>query len=123
MTGIELIAAERKRQIEEEGWTASHDAQHDQEELATAAAIYALPDCHRRYKKKGAPKKWPWERKRWEPSPADRKRELVKAGALIVAALDRVLSEEERESSFVYQGTISGGIAHSSETSSKDEPL
>lgn len=27
--GVELIVAERKRQIEIEGWTAEHDAEHD----------------------------------------------------------------------------------------------
>jgi len=28
-TGVELIAEERKRQIEKEGWTAEHDATND----------------------------------------------------------------------------------------------
>lgn len=27
--GIELIAAERKRQTEQEGWTPEHDEQHE----------------------------------------------------------------------------------------------
>ena len=42
-TGIELIADERKRQIEVEGWTAEHDAEHYESELAYAAAVYANP--------------------------------------------------------------------------------
>lgn len=42
MTGIELIAKERRRQVEAEGWDADHDAQHDAGELACAAAAYAV---------------------------------------------------------------------------------
>ena len=37
-TGIELIAEERKRQIEEEGWTAEHDDQQTDGEIAEAAS-------------------------------------------------------------------------------------
>ena len=33
-TGIELIAEERQRQIEVEGWTADHDKWHTDESLA-----------------------------------------------------------------------------------------
>ena len=44
MKGIELISEERKRQIEEEGWTSEHDTQHDDESLALAACYYALPE-------------------------------------------------------------------------------
>lgn len=38
MSVIEEIAAERKRQIEIEGWTREHDEQHANGELANAAA-------------------------------------------------------------------------------------
>ncbi|MDD5095446.1 MAG: hypothetical protein PHV74_13865 [Dehalococcoidia bacterium] len=43
MTGVELIAQERQRQVQEEGWTAEHDKQHQNGELAMAAACYSLP--------------------------------------------------------------------------------
>lgn len=43
MNGAELIAAERRRQIEQEGWTPEHDDQHSGGELATAGAVYATP--------------------------------------------------------------------------------
>lgn len=39
-TGIELIAIERDRQISAEGWSASHDDEHDSCELSDAAACY-----------------------------------------------------------------------------------
>src|SRR5690242_14227731 len=42
MRGVELIRVERIRQIEEEGWTAEHDENHQEGELARAAAAYAL---------------------------------------------------------------------------------
>lgn len=41
-SGIELIAEERQRQIEIEGWTDAHDKQHDGGELSAAAACYAV---------------------------------------------------------------------------------
>ena len=39
---IDDVAAERKRQIEVEGWTAEHDDYHPPGELAQAGACYAL---------------------------------------------------------------------------------
>lgn len=42
-TGVELIAAERERQVTQEGWTPEHDKQHDHGELAMAAVCYASP--------------------------------------------------------------------------------
>jgi len=41
-TGIELIAYERKRQIEKEGYTKEHDAGHVFGEMAYLGATYAL---------------------------------------------------------------------------------
>ena len=43
-TGVELIAQERERQIEKEGWTAEHDADHTEGQLAKAAACYAFEE-------------------------------------------------------------------------------
>lgn len=88
--GAGLIAAERQRQIADEGWTAEHDDEHDQEEIACAAATYALPTAFR----KGAPTingtyLWPWANGWYKPGP-DRIRELTKAGALIAAEIDRL---------------------------------
>ena len=42
-SGLELIAEERIRQIEEEGWTPDHDAEHTDEELAKAGCYYGWP--------------------------------------------------------------------------------
>lgn len=90
MTGVELIAAERKRQIIDEGYDAEHDLNGDRE-LAMAGASYALPAAERRAV--GAPVTWPWAYRFWKPTPNDRVRELTKAGALIAAAIDALLPE------------------------------
>ena len=89
-SGIELITEERKRQIEVEGWMLEHDSiGNNNEELAQAAALYALPEVFRSYEY-GLRNIWPWDFKWWKPTPNDRVRELVKAGALIAAEIDRL---------------------------------
>lgn len=84
--GVSLIAAERDRQINEEGWTSEHDDQYTDDSLSVAAASYALPDRLR----SSIARLWPWDLKWWKPSP-DRIRDLIKAGALIAAEIDRNL--------------------------------
>ncbi len=105
MTGTELIAAERQRQIESEGWTHEHDDEHQMGEIAIAAACYALPEierveslgCHEpEYGGDGSPLIWPWGGY-WKPTPNDRVRELVKAGALIAAEIDRLRRAEQSQ--------------------------
>lgn len=80
---LSQIAAERRRQRLEEGWTAEHDDEHFDGEMADAAACYASTDPARVVR-------WPWASTWWKPSPDDRRRELVKAGALIVAEIERL---------------------------------
>lgn len=49
-TGIEIIAEERQRQIDVEGWDNDHDIiANNDEQLAEAAALYALPEIRRTY--------------------------------------------------------------------------
>lgn len=92
---IELIAKERERQINIEGWTSEHDKKHDKGELALAAAAYALAEEIRdETKSNRSPYWWPWENRYWRPTPNDRTRELVKAGALIVAEIERLQGTE-----------------------------
>lgn len=98
-TGVELIAEERQRQIEVEGWTKEHDAKYDDEELARAAACYATPKDYRVEDDYGeVPTDWPWHDNWWKPGKfefstdsnyvEERIRELVKAGGLIAAQID-----------------------------------
>ena len=84
-SGIELIVEERMRQITEEGWTAKHDDQHTEGELALAGACYAV-SCYRIFHFFN--EFWPWDMKWWKP--AGPIRNLTKAGALIAAEIDRL---------------------------------
>ncbi len=88
-TGADLIAAERERQIAQERWTPEHDDAHADGELAAAAVCYAAPESIRNVIGVGGI--WPFEDEMWKPSlHSDRVRELVKAGALIAAEIDRL---------------------------------
>ena len=94
MNGVERIAAERKRQIEEEGFTAEHDDKWNCGELASAAACYVITE-DRRYKVgRLADTMWVLSGDWWKPSPDNRIRELEKAGALIAAEIDRLIRLE-----------------------------
>jgi hypothetical protein len=86
-TGTELIEEERARQISQEGWTPEHDATHNFGELRRAAAAYAL--AAKAGQDALIPVSWPWSQRWWKPSD-DPVRNLVKAGALIAAEIDRL---------------------------------
>lgn len=88
MNAIKDIADERQRQIESEGWTPEHDDEHDNGDLAKAAACYAVGEEVRSSTTGFA--LWPWHADWWKPAPDNRRRELVKAGALIVAEIERL---------------------------------
>lgn len=92
--GWELIMAERMRQVSEEGWTVGHDQRHSDGQMAKAALCYmATAKCQL----DGLPSdwwdtpslSWPWLSHWWNPSD-DPVRNLVKAGALIAAEIDRI---------------------------------
>lgn len=97
MTGIQLIALERQRQVDDEGCTPECDALHGSGDLALAAIAYAHEGVaaqgewvnHPRVPRGRAPQQWPWDSKFWKPSD-DPVRNLVKAGALIAAEIDRL---------------------------------
>jgi len=95
MSVIDEIAAERRRQIEAEGWTPEHDDTHGDGSLAAAAAAYAEHAADwaraadfRTYPRALAPRIWPWSTKWWKPK--DRRRDLIRAAALIVAEVERL---------------------------------
>jgi hypothetical protein len=105
MTAIEDIAAERQRQIAVEGWTPEHDDKHGRGELARAAAAYAYHAAGNRQidvlgytPERGhfsigwflpAGALWPFTASWWKAGD-DNRRKLVKAGALIVAEIERL---------------------------------
>ncbi len=112
--GVDLIAEERARQVESEGWSAEHDDEHDCFEMSMAAVCYAAPEriYIERHSAIGVsffdPFPDDWSDKRFAygerrdnpgnvpPDPDTYTRDeridlLVKAGALIAAEIDRIL--------------------------------
>ena len=87
------VAAERRRQVEAEGWTPEHDDEHVVGELATAGASYALVAVGYGLL---ALRTWPWPA---GLKPTTPRRDLVKAGALILAEIERLdrMAAEKQE--------------------------
>jgi len=79
------VLAERRRQVEEEGWHPDQDDDYEDGQLSMAAACYAMQGNTPNY---GPPPDWPWDRDWWKPT--DDRRNLVKAGALIIADIERI---------------------------------
>ena len=83
------VLAERERQKAVEGWTPEHDDwQHPDGHLAKAAALYAVEaipgvPVNRLFKDL-----WPWNLSWWKPR--GHRRNLVRAGALILAEIERL---------------------------------
>jgi len=101
-TAAEDVLAERKRQVEAEGWTPEHDDAHTDCSLILAAITYAkgsatdTPDrsVMDQFGASGTPYEvhslWPisWAKDWFKPK--SRRSDLVKAGALILAEIDRL---------------------------------
>lgn len=90
---IRAIADERHRQITGEKWNAHHDDAHTDGSLAKAAACYALGATSLTGTTGGKSYRriiWPrsWAIRWWKPK--NRRRDLVRSGALIVAEIDRL---------------------------------
>lgn len=88
------VLAERVRQIEEEGFTPADDDFHAHlGSLARAAACYTLSAVGMA----PAGGLWPWPARWWKPK--DPRRDLVRAGALILAEIERIdrATAEEKE--------------------------
>lgn len=82
ISGYKLIAAERQRQIEVEGWTAEQDDEVGGENLVLAAQCYLNASDE----SSSQPQTWPFQSERWKPQ--TRQRNLERAGALYQAAAD-----------------------------------
>jgi len=95
--GSRDVLAERRRQVESEGWTADHDDRHADNQMAVAAGYYALACGYPHERDIGGgrvPSYWPWDRSWWKPK--DKRSNLVRAGALILAEIERIDRAEVR---------------------------
>ncbi|MER0586991.1 hypothetical protein AAA578_13085 [Pseudomonas aeruginosa] len=77
------VQAERRRQVEAEGWTPEHDDLYCAAELPRAAAAYILNGANDE-----APAIWPFSAKWWKPR--DARSNYVRASALILAEIERL---------------------------------
>lgn len=98
------VLAERKRQIESEGWKTERDDVYDTGEMALAAACYAAHSAscaaikaphtvpgvfvRTRSAQDFVGEMWPWSDDWWKPS--GHRRNLEKAGALVLAEIERI---------------------------------
>lgn len=95
MKAIDAVFAERERQVAT-GRTPERDSLYHQCELSRAASAYATPAGWRRHNGDGVPTMWPWHPStfRAEPQTTEgRLRELAKAGALILAEMERLIAK------------------------------
>ncbi|MCI1839182.1 hypothetical protein ABFG95_05940 [Achromobacter sp. HNDS-1] len=82
------VLAERQRQISAEGWTPEQDDRYTHGDMASAAACYANQGRYH-FPEPGKPgPNWPWAAEWWKPSTY--RRNLEKAGALILAEIERL---------------------------------
>lgn len=101
--GTDLITAERERQLRDgdEPWM----GETNPGKIATAGAAYAFGQGYeleyrgeggygRQYLDKVPAGMWPWSWEWWRPS-RTALRTLVRAGAMIAAAIDRLLEEDD----------------------------
>ncbi|WP_131753554.1 hypothetical protein [Burkholderia vietnamiensis] len=79
------VIGERCRQVDQEGWTPVHDDEHDEHEMALAAIVYAESAVGYHA---SCPDTWPWSSRWFKPTTP--RRDLVKAGALILAEIERL---------------------------------
>lgn len=82
------IARERQRQISKEGWSPEEDHAYVDNQLSRAAAAYALTTGDHAYDVGYGKGNWPWSDLLWKLT--NRRRDLEKAGALIVAEIERI---------------------------------
>lgn len=81
MNIVKEIIQERNRQVTEEGYSLQHDDELDGGQLAEAGSVYASTRVGDRVE--NYPSGWVFK-------PTERRRELIKAAALIVAEIERL---------------------------------
>ncbi|EEW0966161.1 hypothetical protein G9L14_000947 [Escherichia coli] len=86
---VQSVIAERQRHQSAEGWTPEHDDQYSKSQLLWASSCYVLNAIHPFNR---IPFDWPWTPEWWKPT--NPRRDLVKAGALILAEIERIDRQE-----------------------------
>lgn len=89
---VQSVIAERQRHQSAEGWTPEHDDQYSKSQLLWASSCYVLNAIHPFNR---IPFDWPWTPEWWKPT--NPRRDLVKAGALILAEIERIDRQESSQ--------------------------
>jgi len=100
---LELVAKERARQINDEGYKREHDDEHTDGSLADAAACYAanslfiwepvaVSEAGSRLRDV-----WPWEPEYFKKEKHPRKKQLIISASLLMAEYDRLEREEKKD--------------------------
>lgn len=89
------VIAERRRQINSEGYDIAHDDEHVNDEIAAYATFYAMPPAVRDWPAEETGYGATWGQAvipaNWGPAkPGNRRQELVKAAALLIAEIERL---------------------------------
>lgn len=97
------VIAERERQIKAEGYDLEHDDAHQNDEIAAYATFYAMPPAARDWPAEETGYGMTWGQAiipaDWgPPKTCDRRQELVKAAALLVAEIERLDRAKKMES-------------------------
>jgi hypothetical protein len=104
---LELVAKERARQINDEGYKREHDDEHTDGSLADAAACYAVSsslyifkvrdDNPHNMRIKLLDPVWPWNESYFKKDKHPRKKQLIISAALLMAEYDRLEREEKKD--------------------------
>lgn len=102
-TAVRDLLTERRRQVREERHTLERDDQYTEGQLAQAASAYAFwagprgarQDDHIGYLNLTPKALWPWANEYWKPT--KQRLMLIKAGALILAEIERLDRQRARE--------------------------
>lgn len=91
------LLKERQRQINAEGYSPEQDDLHVRGELADAGSVYAFwaRTCDFGLASHIPPSCWPWAPEHWKPT--NQRQMLIRAGALILAELERLDRLQARE--------------------------
>ena len=102
-TAVRDLLAERRRQVREEGRALERDDQYTEGQLAQASSAYAFwadprgasQDDPIDYLNSTPTGLWPWAKEYWKPT--SQRLMLIKAGALILAEIERLDRQMARE--------------------------
>lgn len=95
---LELVKAERQKQINKYGYTPEHDDEHTDGSIADAAACYAstknqlfIPIGKDIEEHKALIRLWPWEPKYFKKSEKSREDQLITSAAMLMAEYERIV--------------------------------